>query len=74
LHKKDEATYKKHLFAFKKTFLNFIYHNLDISKPSSPIQKLKEAEWSGRIKDIQLEEPHNLRGGGHDTLIVVVEE
>lgn len=28
-HKRDEVAYITHLFAFKKTFLNFIYHSLD---------------------------------------------
>jgi hypothetical protein len=73
-HIKDEATYKIHLFAFKKAFLDFIIHSPYNSKLSSPVQEVEEAECSGAIKEKQLEEPYNLRGGGQDTPTMVVEE
>ncbi len=36
-HKKDEATYRIHLFTFKKAFLDFISCNPNNIGPSSPI-------------------------------------
>jgi hypothetical protein len=41
-HRKDEETYKIHLFDFKNVFLTFIYHSLDSSKPSSLVQEVEE--------------------------------
>jgi hypothetical protein len=32
-HEKDEDMYRRHLFAFKKAFPNFIYNSLDNSEP-----------------------------------------
>ncbi len=34
-HIKDEDAYRRHLYAFKKTFLDDIYHNPNNSEPSS---------------------------------------
>jgi hypothetical protein len=62
-HRRDEAACRKHLFAFKKVFPNFIYCNLDSIKPSSLILKVEEVEYNGTIKDTQQEEPQKLRGG-----------
>jgi hypothetical protein len=36
-HKRDEATYRRHLSAFKKAFSDFISRNPNNIKPSSPI-------------------------------------
>ncbi len=56
-HRKDEATYIIHLFAFKKAFLDFVIHSPDNSKLSSLVHEVEEAECSGAIKEKQLEEP-----------------
>jgi len=56
-HRRDEVAYRRHLFAFKKTFLDFIYHSLDSSKLSSLVQEVEEVECSGVIEEKQLEEP-----------------
>jgi hypothetical protein len=57
----------------KKTFLDFIYHNPNDSKPSSPVQEVEEAKCNGVVKEKQLGEPQNLRGRGQDIPNVVVE-
>jgi hypothetical protein len=66
--------FTKDIFAFKKTFLDFIYHNRNNSKLFSPIQEVEEIECSGAVKEKQLGEPQNLRGGGRHIPNVVVEE
>jgi hypothetical protein len=56
-HKRDEATYRKHLFAFKKAFPYFIYCTPDSRRPSNLVQEVEEAKYNGAIKDIHQEEP-----------------
>jgi hypothetical protein len=51
-HKRDEVAYRRHLFAFKKAFPNFIYRNLNNIGPSSLVQQEEEVEYNGAIKDI----------------------
>jgi hypothetical protein len=63
-HKRDEVAYRRHLFAFKKTFPDFIYYSLDITWPSNLVQEVEEVKYNGVVKNIQQEEPHKLRGGG----------
>jgi hypothetical protein len=70
-HKKYEATYKWHLYAFKYAFPKFIYHIPDSSKLSSLAHEVGKVKCSGIIKHKHLKEPQNLRGGGQDTPIVV---
>jgi hypothetical protein len=72
-HRRDEGTYKRHLSAFKKVFLDFIYRSPNNTKLSNPIRKVEEVEHSGVVKGTQ-QEPHKLRGGGHDILTEEFEE
>jgi hypothetical protein len=74
VHKRDEDTYRRHLYALKKTFLDFIYHNTNSSKPSNLVQEVEEIKCSGTIKEKQIKELQNLKGGGQDTPTMVVEE
>ncbi len=60
-HKRDEATYIIHLFAFKKAFLDFISCNPNNIKPSSPIQEVKEANYNGIDNDTHQEKPQKLK-------------
>jgi hypothetical protein len=57
VHRRDEVAYRKHLFAFKKAFLVFIYHSPNSSKLSNPIQEVEEVKCSGTIEEKQLKEP-----------------
>jgi hypothetical protein len=56
-HRRDETTYRRHLFAFKKIFLNFIYQSPYSTKLSNPIRKVDEVKFSGAVKDTQQQEP-----------------
>jgi hypothetical protein len=56
-HKRDEVAYRRHLFTFKKTFPNFIYHILNNIRSSNLIQEEEEVEYNGVSKDIQQKEP-----------------
>ncbi len=56
-HRRDEATYRRHLFAFKKVILDFIYRSLDSMTLFNPIWKVEEVEHSGPVKDTQQEKP-----------------
>jgi hypothetical protein len=57
----------------KKTFLDFIYHSPNGSKPFSLVQEMEEAKCSGVVKEKQLGEPQKLRGRGQYIPNVVVE-
>ncbi len=46
-HKKDEDRYRRHLFAFKKAFPNFMYINPNSSKLASPLDEINKAKYSG---------------------------
>jgi len=50
-----------------------MYHNPNSSKPFDLVQKVEEVECSGTIKEKQIEELQNLKGG-QDTPTMVVEE
>ncbi len=50
-----------------------MYHNPNSSKPIDLVQKVEEVECSGTIKEKQIEELQNLKGG-QDTPTMVVEE
>jgi hypothetical protein len=41
--KKDEDRYKRHLFAFKKAFPNFMYINPNSLEPASPTYETNKA-------------------------------
>jgi hypothetical protein len=56
-HKKDEFKYKRHLFAFKKAFPNFMYKNSNNLELSNPVHEAKEAKCSGAAHEQQEEEP-----------------
>ncbi len=73
-HKRGEATYRKHLSAFKKTFPYFIYCTPNSTRPSSLVHEVEEAKYNGAIEDIHQEEPQKLKGGGWDTLTKVSKE
>ncbi len=62
-HKRDEVAYRRHLFAFKKAFPNFICYSLDSTWPSSTLQEVEEVKYCGVVENIQQEKPHKLRGG-----------
>ncbi len=70
-HKRDEVAYRRLLSTFKKTFPNFIYHNLNHIGSSNLVQEEEEVKYNGTFKDIQQEEPQKLKGGGHDILIEI---
>jgi hypothetical protein len=38
-HRRDEVAYRRHLFAFKKEFLNFIYHSPNSTGLFSPLHE-----------------------------------
>ncbi len=54
-HKKDEATYRRHIIAFKKAILDFIYQSLDSIGLFSPLHEEEETKYSEVIKDLQQE-------------------
>ncbi len=41
-HMRDEEGYKKYLYAFKKTFSNVMYKNVNNSHPFNPVEEAKE--------------------------------
>jgi len=73
-HRRDKATYRRHLSTFKKAFPNFIYCSSDSTKPFNPVFVVEEVECNGTIKDTHKEKPQKLRGGGQDILTKVFEE
>ncbi len=50
-HKKDEIVYTRHLFAFKKAFLDFIDCSPNSLELSNPIQDVEEVECNGIVKE-----------------------
>jgi hypothetical protein len=52
-NRRDEVVYRRHLFAFKKAFPNFIYCYLDNSKPFSVIPKVEETKCTTIVKEKQ---------------------
>jgi len=73
-HRRDKATYRRHLSTFKKAFPNFIYCSSDSTKPFSPVLAMEEVECNGIIKDTHQEKPQKLRGGRQDIITNVFEE
>jgi hypothetical protein len=52
-NRRDEVVYRRHVFAFKKAFSDFIYRNLDNSKSFSVIPKVEEIKCTTTIKEKQ---------------------
>ncbi len=62
-HRKDEDGYKRHMYAFKKAFLDFMYKSLNSLEPSSPTYEVKKVGCSGVAHEEHEKEPQDLRGG-----------
>jgi hypothetical protein len=56
-HMRYEEGYKKHLFTFKKAFLDFMYRSPNNSKPFSPSKEVGEVKYSGVTQKKQEKEP-----------------
>ncbi len=62
--RRDEVVYRRHLFAFKKAFPDFIYHNPKSSKLFSVIPQVEKVKCIATFKEKQPKEPHNLSWRG----------